>query len=207
LLPKTPPPTFKFLTTQRPCHEYTWNKESSTGALTVYSFPAYHSTIYHAARQELLLLGYTEITPPIDYDSTGQRLDPRDRNVSSIFEKQTGRTHLNIRIAKGRFLEARPDGGMRFTADLDWDNKDLKRASGSSGDWSIETIEPIEPIEAPAPVDDPKQRRIDPVYRCDTNEYRMSRTCFAAEAFPYLDAVVVDGGAHRSRKASITSRS
>ena len=117
-----PPPTFNFLTAHQPCHEYIWKKESSAGVLTVYSFPAYHSSIYHAARRELIPLGYTEITPPIDYDSTGHRFDPRDRNVASAFEKQTGRTRLNIRIAKGRFLQAQPDGSMRFAADLDWVN-------------------------------------------------------------------------------------
>ena len=53
--------------------------------------------------------------------------------------------------------------------------------------------EPIEPIAQPTPPDDTMQRWIDPVYRCDANEYRMSRTCFAAEAFPYLDTVIGPG--------------
>lgn len=115
-----PPPTFDFLTGRRLCHEGTRKTSASVDALTVYCFTAYHDSVYRSARKELLALGYTEITPPIDYSAAGHRFDPRDRNITSMFHKRAGRTSLRVRIAKGQFIEADAGGALRFTADLDW---------------------------------------------------------------------------------------
>lgn len=118
-----PLPTFGFLTGRQPCHESTWKTASpftDDAAVTVYSFPAYHDSVYGAARKELLALGYMEITPPIDYSATGHRFDPRDRNPRAMFRRQRGRDFISVRVFKGRFLEAPPDGSLRFTTDLDW---------------------------------------------------------------------------------------
>jgi hypothetical protein len=115
------PPTFKFLAGQQPCHERIW-KAGLTYAQTSYSFSAYYDSIYPSARRELLALGYTEVTTPIDDSSADRRFDPRHMGVTSLFQKRAGRTLLNVRFGKGRFLETHPNEAPRFALDPGWVN-------------------------------------------------------------------------------------
>jgi 5-methyltetrahydrofolate--homocysteine methyltransferase len=52
---------------------------------------------------------------------------------------------------------------------------------------------PVEAVDEPAAPADLVERWTQPAYRCSAAEYRMSRTCYAAEAFPYFDTQIGPG--------------
>jgi len=52
---------------------------------------------------------------------------------------------------------------------------------------------PIEPIAKPTRPDDLVQRWVDPVYRCNADEYRLARTAHLADAFPFLSTQIGPG--------------
>jgi hypothetical protein len=112
---------FHFLADRERLHHSVQETSSGKETVVAYCFPAYHDTVCDAAATELRALGYTEITPPIDYSSAGYRFDPRDRKLTTVFLKR-GRTPTTISIGTGRFLEERSDGNLSFSNELDWVN-------------------------------------------------------------------------------------
>ena len=113
---------FHFLADYEPSHsgmrDGPWGKQT----VTVFCFPGYHDSVSYTARKEVLGLGYTEISPPIRYDTGDYRFNPRHRRVTTEFRKEGMFTSVSIRIDKGRFLEERPDGNLTFNMELDWIN-------------------------------------------------------------------------------------
>ena len=59
--------------------------------------------------------------------------------------------------------------------------------------------EPAADIPKPPEPPNPEARWTDPAYRCDRGEFEMSRTFYAAEAFPFnLDSESAQGGPGRT---------
>ena len=79
-------------------------------------------SVSYTARKEVLRLGYTEISPPMRYDTGKYRFNSRHRKVTTEFRKEGVLTLVSIRIVKGRFLEERPGGNLSFSMELDWIN-------------------------------------------------------------------------------------
>ena len=112
---------FHFVAGHEPCHRGAHDAGGGMRRTIVYCFPAYHDSVCYTASKELLALGYREVSAPIDYGGGDYRFDPRYRTIPTEFRKE-GRTSVSICINKGRFLEARPDGNLSFSRELDWVN-------------------------------------------------------------------------------------
>ncbi len=126
----TPDLAFHFLAGQEPWHQVVHQTPGGEQTVVVYCLTVYHDTLCHTARQELLPLGYKEVSVPIRYGVGDYRFDPRYRLVTSEFRRE-GRTSVSIRIGTGRFLEARPDGGLSFSPELDWVNVVIRQTRAS----------------------------------------------------------------------------
>ncbi len=130
----TPDLAFHFLAGQEPWYQAVQRTRGGEETVVVHCLAVYHDTLCHAARQELLPLGYREVSPPIRYGAGDYRFDPRHRLVSSEFRRE-GRSSVSIRIGTGRFLEARPDGSLSFSSELDWVNVVIRRTRAPFSLW------------------------------------------------------------------------
>ncbi len=108
---------FHFLAGRELVHQSTHETSSGREMVAVYCFFAYREAVCDAAGKELRALGYTEITPAVDYCSS----DSRNRRGTSVFLKWGPRS-AQILIGTGRFLEERPDGNLSFSDEADWVN-------------------------------------------------------------------------------------
>jgi hypothetical protein len=125
---------FHFLAGQEPWHQVVHQTPGGAPTIMVYCMAAYHDSVCHAARQEVLSLGFKEVSPPIRYGAGDYRFDPRYRLVTSEFRRE-GRTSISIRIGTGRFLEARPDGNLSFSSELDWVNVVIRQTRAPFSLW------------------------------------------------------------------------
>ncbi len=108
--------TFCFLTDHEPLHSSMRDGSLGKQVITVYCFPGYHDSVCYSASKEVLDLGYTEISPPINYEKAEYRKVTTEFRKDGVFES------VSVRIGKGRFMEERPDGNLSFSSELDWIN-------------------------------------------------------------------------------------